>query len=180
LAVLLLWSYPFYKAGRTSVERPNPGVATVQVERDYTVWTRLLYLWPKAADLWLASPIVGTGFGSYNDEPIELRGKRYLFSWNAGEARHYNDAHAHHTYLHLLAETGLVGLVLLIWLLAEMRRACFEQQSEAIRRALLLALWTAIWSSWTEHRLFTPSQMLPLTLILGLSLGTVKGVKRWA
>jgi O-antigen ligase len=174
LALLINWSYPFYKEGRTSVERPNPNVTELEVERSYTVLVRLLYIWPKAVDLWLSSPIVGTGFGSFNDEPIELRGIPYLFSWNANTERIYDDAHAHQTYLHILAETGLLGLILLLWLLTEMRRSCRAIPSPALRRALLLALATAIWSSWTEHRLFTPSQMLPITLLLSLSLIAAK------
>jgi O-antigen ligase len=169
LALLLSWSIPFYRAHTVSEQEPNPGIE-LAIQRHTTILTRVCYLWPKAVDLWLASPFVGVGFGAYNDTPIRLRGIPYLFSWNGGANRVYSDGHAHQTFLHVMAETGLVGLVLLLWLLAEMRRTCLQIESPALRRGLLLALWTAIWSSWTEHRLFTPSQMLPLLLILGLSL----------
>jgi O-antigen ligase len=167
-AGLIYWGMPVYQASG-GCERRAAVSTDLEMERGHTVLIRLCYLWPKAADLWLASPLLGTGFGSYNDDPIELQGTPHLLSWNGGPTRIYSDGHAHNTYLHLLAETGLVGLCLLVWLILEMRRACWQLPSAPLRRALLLALATAIWSSWTEHRFFTPSQMLPLTIVLGLA-----------
>lgn len=169
LAGILSWSVPHYRSGEVTEKQPTLETA-IGTDRDDTILIRACYLWPKAVHLWLASPIVGVGYGAYNDAPIVLRGIPHLFCWNGGPKHIYSDSHAHQTFLHVMAETGLVGLVLLLWLLAEMRQSCFQIPSAALRRGLLLALWTVIWSSWTEHRLFTPSQMLPLVLILGLSL----------
>ncbi|CAN5836803.1 hypothetical protein BH23GEM3_BH23GEM3_00810 [soil metagenome] len=146
------------------------GGAFDALPRVHTVALRALYLWPRAWHLFQASPLVGTGFGSYNDLPLALEGMPPLYRTNQPDIVVHSDAHAHHTFLHVLAETGVLGLGLLIGFLVQARRFILSIRLPALRYAFELVLWVNIVSSFTEHRLFTPSQMLPFVILLGLAV----------
>jgi O-antigen ligase len=146
--------------------------------RSHTIALRAFYLWPRAWHLFSASPIIGTGFGSYNDLPYNLEGAPPIYAVNRPTEFVYSDAHAHHTFLHVMAETGLVGLALLIVFLAQARRFILRIPQPPLREGLHLVFWIAVFSSLTEHRLFTPSQMLPFTIILGLAVARYEHA-RW-
>jgi O-antigen ligase len=75
----------------------------------------VIKVWPWAVDDFLESPLIGTGFSSFNDrykDPskvfpgIKLR----LLDKNV-----YNSGHAHHSFLNILAEQGLIGLLIFIF-----------------------------------------------------------------
>ena len=58
--------------------------------------------------MWMSSPIVGCGWGSFNREYLQLDvGVRYL-------ERGYTNINAHNIYLQTLAEQGILGLLPLI------------------------------------------------------------------
>lgn len=141
-----------------------------ELSRGGTFIMRGFYLWPRAIYLFLHSPLFGTGFGSYNDRPYSLQGIPYIFQLNSPTTPIFSDAHAHHSFLHILAETGIIGFILLFYFLKQVRRSILDISLSPLRIALHLAYWVAIISSLTEHRLFTPSQMLPFTIILGLAV----------
>ena len=142
------------------------------IERGHTIVVRAFYLWPRAISLFLHSPLVGTGFGSYDDLPFSLQGVPHLIMFNQPETMIHSDRHAHHSFLHVLAETGIIGLLMLIYLLYSIWKSIVHLRDPAVRSALLLAFWVCIVSSFTEHRLFTPSQMLPFILVLGLAIAS--------
>lgn len=146
------------------------GYALEGLNRSDTLLIRGYYLWPRAIYLFLHSPFFGTGFGSYNDTPYSLEGVAYFFQLNFPNTFMYSDAHAHHTFLHVLAETGALGLFLLFYFLGRIRKFILSIKSEDLKVSLYLTFWVDIISSLTEHRLFTPSQMLPFTIILGLAI----------
>ena len=66
-------------------------------------------LWRDAEDLIRTSPAVGTGFNTY-----------------AYMSRLYNYADTHNYYLKVLVETGVIGLLLFLWLLAKTFRQGFR------------------------------------------------------
>jgi O-antigen ligase len=171
-ALIMSFSYPIWD----DIDHPHASFE-LNVNRGTTILIRLIELWPPAIYLWLHSPYLGTGFGSYNDSPYELVGVPHLFQINNSNNFVYSDGHAHHSFLHIMAETGLVGLFLVIIFLYYVWRFIQGLESERLKCGLLLVFWTAIWSSVTEHRLFTPSQMLPFTIILGLVLGNERAVE---
>jgi O-antigen ligase len=146
-------------------------------ERAGTILDRVLIVWPQAVHLWLKSPILGTGFGSFNDAPHNLQGIENLYMINDVAKPHFDSGHAHHSYFHVLAETGVVGLSLLLFFLVNLHRFLMSLESSSLRRGMLIAFWTVVWSSLTEHRLFTPSQMLPFMIILGLMLAVLNWQK---
>jgi len=141
-----------------------------------TFLDRLFFLWPRAVYLFLHSPIFGTGFGSFNDIPYRLEGIPHVFMYNQPYELIFNAAHAHNTFLHVLAETGLVGLGLLIAFLYQLWKYIGTLEQASVRLGMKLAFWNAIFSSLTEHRLFTPSEMLPFTILLAIALAGRAGV----
>jgi len=177
---VLVYSYPLW----IQTGRPNGfndvGAVEGLASRDANVIDRALYLWPRATDLFLSSPFVGTGFGSFDDQPYHLEGIPGVFSYNVPDVPSFTAAHAHNSYLHILAETGLLGLALFIWMLHEIRKSIESFESRSIRLGLALAFWVAVYASFTEHRLVTPSQMLTFMLVFGLSLASHRFSKTYA
>jgi O-antigen ligase len=79
-------------------------VATlVQPDRNPGVSLRFL-VWRDALTLFRSSAIVGTGLGTFDDVVYSVPGNV------ADGGSFHNGWHAHNVYLHLLAETGAVGL----------------------------------------------------------------------
>jgi putative inorganic carbon (HCO3(-)) transporter len=74
---------------------PNGG----ELDRSSTL---RLELWSDALDLFQANPVTGSGFNTY-----------------AYMNRLYGYADTHNIYLKVLIETGLIGLLLLLWLMAK-------------------------------------------------------------
>jgi len=142
----------------------------LDIERASTIFARVYYLWPRGIYLFLQSPIFGTGFGSYNDTPYNLYGLSHVLKINLTENIRLGDNHAHHTFVNVLAETGIVGFLLLFIFLTKVRTFIKTIKLLPLQKGLLIAFWFNIVSSFTEHRLFTPSQMLPFCIILGLSV----------
>lgn len=172
LILLIIYTYPTwqfngYGLGGFSVQ----GTEVAEVfDRTHTMIERGFYLWPRAVYLWMNSPFIGTGFGSYNDVPYDLRSLFPFIVFNNPADFISSDAHAHNTFFHVLAETGLVGFALLLIFLKGVDGLLKTKEVElsGVVLGLRLALWVGIWSSFTEHRLFTPSQMLPFTILLAL------------
>ncbi len=136
--------------------------------RGGTIIDRIFFLWPRAIYLFLQSPFLGIGFGGYNDLPYNLDGIAGLLMYNAPSIYIFSDAHAHNTFLNVLSETGIVGLIILVMLLLSINSFIKSINNKFLFHILYLGLWSAIFSSVTEHRLFTPSQMIPYFIILGL------------
>ncbi len=168
IAQVLLAGWVFHMHYTKGVTKNN--APKILGHRADTLNDRLFNLWPRAIYLFTQSPLIGTGFGSYNDVPYKLEGIPHLYMQNKPEDFHYDAAHAHHSFYHVLAETGIVGLILLLLFLSEVRKYLLTIKDSWVGSALFLAFWVAILSSFTEHRLFTPSQMLPFTILLGLSI----------
>lgn len=142
------------------------------MDRAGTFINRFFYLWPRAIHLFLQSPILGTGFGSYDDWPYGLVGG-YGFMVNESDYIH-TDGHAHNSYLNVLAETGIVGLLVLFYFIKQMyiylKNNMECKYKRGIAYGLMVCLWASLASATTEHRLFTPAQMLPFYTLLGLML----------
>ncbi len=144
-------------------------------DRAYTAIDRLFYLWPMAVQMFIYSPILGAGMGTFNDD-IRFVGKKGLAYFNVGE--YYNSsAHAHNTYLHVLAENGIIGLVLVVLLIMQIRKFVKNLEDKKLGITLFIALLYAVFSGFLEHRLFTPAQMIPLVLILGMAISNTNAKK---
>lgn len=176
MVVVMFYAYPFWISAGKPLELGGGGNIDGIGSKDANVLQRVLYLWPRALDLFFESPVFGTGFGSYNDIPYHISGVPHVFAFNSPTELSFNSAHAHNTYLHILGETGAVGLVLTLYMLLKMKQYIDDMEPESVRLGMKLAFWVAVSSSLTEHRLFTPAQMLPFTIIYGMALAS----SRWA
>jgi O-antigen ligase len=101
-----------------------------------------VYLWKYALQLAENSPMIGVGFGRFNDSYPDFRGLRHVIwlmvdgernlgsgiEWE-GHQLMVSTGNAHNSYLHVTAETGLLGL------------------------ALFLALWRSIWVAFRTESL---------------------------
>jgi hypothetical protein len=152
--------------------------------RGDTIIDRAFYLWPRAMDLFLKSPVFGMGTGSYDD--VQIVGRiskgivtgRYTFAGNnlldkriLNDNVTYSPAHAHNSYLHVMAENGIIGLLLILILCFYMRKAILALPNQTLRLSLYYCLIGVLVASFFENRLFAPAQMLPFALLLGIAMG---------
>lgn len=121
-----------------------------------------------AARMFRASPILGTGLGSYQDICPRMMG--------GGTTWYY----AHNDYAQLVAETGVAGLAFLIAIATWLGRrfACFCRQAEFPQRILDAGPWAAL-SAIAVHSLFDWNMHVPANgfltcVICGLALASVK------
>lgn len=78
---------------------PNPD--------NYAIIERMVH-WQVAGNMFLSSPWVGVGIGNFN----------VLFNTFEVQGWPYSRGHAHNYYLHLLAETGIVGFTFYLLMIA--------------------------------------------------------------
>jgi hypothetical protein len=135
------------------------------VKNGSTIAHRVFFIWPVAVSDFFKSPLLGIGFGRFDDRPEELVGVRGVLAINRTAAVRHTDLHAHNSFLHVAAETGLVGVALIICLLVSLWRAANQLRHPYcdIVRVLLVYI---ILSSCTEHRMTTPAQMIPAGVIM--------------
>ncbi|NYD57575.1 O-antigen ligase [Nocardioides marinisabuli] len=77
------------------------------------------YYWGNAVGMWGQSPVLGVGFGRYNDSDLSYSGVDGLVRLaTQGSPSEFSVIGAHNQYLGLLAEGGVLGLalVLFIWI----------------------------------------------------------------
>ena len=88
-----------------------------------------VFLWKYSLQLFRRSPVVGIGFGRFNDTNLEFAGFPKLVSMAVDGERYFGSGirweraqlmtstgNAHNSYLHTLAETGVIGILLLLCL----------------------------------------------------------------
>lgn len=138
------------------------------------IYIRAFDTWPRATALFLNSPIIGSGFGSVNDLPLTFnRGIPHLFSFNDSKKKYFNDSHAHHSYLHFLAEMGILGLglFLLFWFnLFKFINSNRFNVDVIVKDYLLFSMFNLSIMSFTEHRITTPSNVLPFIIFYSIAL----------
>jgi len=139
-------------------------------------------LWEKAWYLFSKSPIFGIGFGRFNDidssNYYRLKGYPGILSLYTDKNYLFNSSHAHNSYLQFLAETGIVGLGLLIlfWIL------CFRIIYKAynfsnniyykrIHLCTLTGIITLFILSFTENYMSSTTIMICISMLTSLSLG---------
>jgi O-antigen ligase len=150
-----------------------------------------LFLWKYSWHLFEQSPLVGIGFGRFNDTTLEFSGVPHVVNlavdgevyvgstirWELDQLM-TSTGNAHNSYLHMLAETGIVGLGLFLYLWWMMYRVCRTEYppytSEATDpfaaaycrgcQAAIICLGVA---SLAGHALAAPSGGVLLTTVVG-------------
>ena len=133
-----------------------------------------IMIWMETLLIWIRHPWLGVGLGQYN--LYQLEAQHRFFTLGDWTQRFQQNASfvldAHNQYLHLLAEQGLLGLALFVWLVVVVLR---EAKSRAARDPLMGALAAAwcgllvlfLWNAplfyapvlvlfWTTAGLLTP------------------------
>ncbi len=158
--------------------RWEPGQQRSLDPERYNILTRFLY-WKYSVRRFRESPLLGIGFGRWNDYDVHVEyvGSD-LVGFGLSGKRVTEVHHAHNSYLHVLAETGLLGLGLLMWLwillLRRVQRAgkahatspdlsAYMKASEGI---IVFALVAALFG----HALAAPSLCIPALTIIGVGI----------
>ena len=141
---------------------------------------RYEWLWPRALAYFRQSPIVGLGFGSFDDHIHRVTSYFGLVGLPSGITVEHSDSHAHNSYLNFLAELGVVGLTLALafyWQLVQWAKdgaaiAALRDhgQNFAGHRFVELSTVCLLVMAATEHRLVSPSNVLILSLVVSLLL----------
>lgn len=141
-------------------------------------------LWEKAIYLFKQSPIIGVGFGRYNDtvwenyDMIHLSGYPGICALYKTPGYIFDTSNAHNSYLHFLAETGVIGLILIIsfWVF------CFiiifksyKSTKDAFSRKIYLSVIGSIIAlfilSLTENYMSAAGVMMCISTVTSLALG---------
>ncbi|HEX7909372.1 MAG TPA: O-antigen ligase family protein [Paraburkholderia sp.] len=158
--------YPF------TIENQNAKVANLDI--------RYEWLWPRALAYFQQSPVVGLGFGSFDDHIGSVTSYFNLLGVPSDMIIEHSDSHAHNSYLNFLAELGVTGLALMLlfyWRLIEWSKhgaaaaALFGggQNFAAFRFVEISSVCLLVMAA-TEHRLVSPSNVLILALVISLLL----------
>ena len=136
--------------------------------KSHNVAARAFFFWPKAIDLFLRSPIFGVGFSGFND---------YYSHPYTGFS--YSSGHAHNTFLHVVAEMGILGLGLLILLICSFRSLWLSNRASdpVFSDAVYFSFLSVVFASFTEHRLFTPASMIIVSSLIGLYLTNLRIIR---
>lgn len=175
----LMIGYPSYQSkistGNLVEEKVGEDIGT----KNANVILRILYTFPRAYYSFTHSPIVGTGVGSFDDRPYEFETIVPYVAYNAQPFKAHTDSHAHHSYLHILAEQGVFGLALFITFWVSLFLYLMNlKYKPLVRDFLLIAFFTITFASFTEHRITTPSMMLPFTIVLGLHFANRETIRK--
>jgi O-antigen ligase len=158
----------------------NQRTEAVSNLEDPNVLTRFVY-YQRALDDFIHSPIVGTGFGRFNDQLKVYSGIPYFVLFATAGSVVNDDSHAHNSYLHFLAEGGIIGagLMLVVWFsaLRWIREKGEIFSAGSFGYCLALALQACIilefLMSMTEHMMGTAISSLAIFTLLGLFLNLV-------
>lgn len=160
--VILFQTYPVYL---TIVDYFDFVNFYAMTGKEANILLRMYENWPRGLHGFLNSPIFGVGYGGLNDFPLEFEGL-WPFTLNTGELA-YNSAHAHNTFLHIAGELGIVGLIMFLLLCRSIFKYLYSSQTHMFsRNVLIFSFWALIFASFTEHRFFSPSNCLPVFIML--------------
>jgi O-antigen ligase len=157
---------------------------------NYAILGRL-NLWGKALYLFRQSPVFGVGFGRFNDVSYtandygytltrvdEFSGIPKIFYTYHAPNYDFSAAHAHNSYLQFLAETGIIGLGLIIffWILCYrfILRAYNQTSNEFPQKVYLSCLGSIavlFAMSFTENYFSAATMIMCLSVVTSLSLG---------
>ena len=158
---IYLYDYSDFSTTSEEIQLDTTGFG----ERPGTFIHRILFLYPMAIDMFLKSPIFGVGFTRFDDYPLNIE-TGYIFNFNNTEHIRHSNFHAHNSYLHFLAETGILGFILLLNFVKSIFKS-FKDHDEIGAPALLI-MATLLFASLSEHRLTTPSQAAPAFILISL------------
>lgn len=146
-----------------------------------------LYIWEKAWYLFSQSPIFGIGFGRFNDvfnidrgtfDIGRLRVYPQIVSFYMKQSFYFDSAHAHNAYLQFLAETGVIGLGLLLifWTLCIVKilkayNSTKDNFTSKVLLSSLASIFVLLILSFFENYLSVTTVMIPISILVPISIG---------
>lgn len=161
---------------------------TQDISTAYTTVIRI-ELWKKAWYLFSKSPIFGIGFGRFNDVEsfnyYRLKGFSGILSLYTDSNYVSGASNAHNSYLQFLAETGIIGLGLLIlfwvicyWIIYKAYNFSTNVYNKRIYLSALASIITLFVLSFTENYLSSTTIMICVSMVTSLSMGLFWQEKR--
>ncbi|HUY13360.1 MAG TPA: O-antigen ligase family protein [Terriglobia bacterium] len=139
-------------------------------------------IWGEAIHDFELSPLIGIGFGRFNDDELDFKGQKGVVYVAVGGRIENNDGHAHNSFLHFLAEGGIVGMVLTVgiwwWVWKEIsffQKRFPKSKLRALHCAAKAWIPAIMVMSMTEHILGRGSVILLLMSLSGLVLASSRG-----
>lgn len=146
-----------------------------------------LDIWSDALQQFSNSPLVGIGFGRFNDESVVFKGVKHILWVGVSGRIVNNDGHAHNSYLQFLAEGGVVGLfvTMLVWWFAWAELSSFQHKLPKWKQAWLLkaakgCVVVMLVEGLTEHVLGRGVGVLVSSALIGLTLAAARSVEATA
>ena len=125
-----------------------------------SIWRRI-ELAKATWEMFKTSPIFGVGLGNFIPQLPKFLIPKKLYFWQP----------VHNIFLLILAETGIIGLCLVFYVLWVMLRKLWQKKKPALFYSLLAIIFTGFF----DHYWLTLQQnQLLLALIIGLSIGYQK------
>ncbi|WP_457623729.1 O-antigen ligase family protein [Persephonella sp.] len=175
-----LISYEFFSLVPLTIERIEPYKIDKSLARDLsdneaiTNALNRIILWGKAVLDFKSSPLIGIGFGRYNDKDLDFCGiPQFIYIACSAKENVYDVTSAHNSYLHFLSELGILGLItnMLIWIhlirtLNKFERN-FQKYSIYFSIAKYIVVFTLI-NAFFGHALAAPAIGFVSLSIIGL------------
>ncbi len=141
-----------------------------QEDKSINSWEiRKDYIWPKAWEAFLSSPIYGAGLG--NDYTVTSPVKTH---------QGYHVYSTHNDYLTILVETGMIGLILYIWLIISIFKTMLvniKYLGNRTHKSLCLAgisiLTSFLTGGFFEHLLQSPAIGAYAFTIIAMAHGVI-------
>jgi O-antigen ligase len=160
-----------------TVTRRTEAVSNLE---DPNIIMRFAY-YQRAVNDFTLSPIFGTGFARYNDQLKTYSGIPNFIYFATGGSVENDDLHAHNSYLHFLAEGGVVGLALMlgIWIATfrwvGRQKQIFEPGAfgHCLAQGIQACVILEFFMSFTEHMMGTAVTSLTILTMVALLLNLV-------
>lgn len=168
--------YEQIKIGQSDLWQPGDSEREL-VSGDMNVLSRIVF-WSYAIHRFSQSPLIGIGWGRYNDLNLSLSGiPGFFYLATSGEQR-FGAASAHNSYLMLLCESGVIGLILSLWLWGSIylnlsKAKIYFSQSPLIQSYFIAAqatVWFTLTAAMFGHSLAAPSVCIPVLTFVGTGL----------
>ena len=162
-SAILAVTFPLYVDNKEDAY--GLAVESAESTKEANIFIRAYENWPRGLYLFSRSPLFGTGVGSANDFPLIFDDDSFV-QMNLNLERSYDSAHAHNTYLHILGEQGMVGLLIFLLMWSSVYKYLSSRRGiPIIRDSLLIMFWSLTFASFTEHRIPSPSNVFPFMII---------------
>lgn len=167
-----------WQTGDTNVETGSESLE----EGDVTTLVRI-QLWVYATKRILASPLFGMGWGRFNDLNTDFINAPPYLSVGAAGGKKLSPETAHNSYLHIGAESGLIGLAMYMALWGALYLRCQRAIRILAHLRELKAFFVAaqgmvvfiLACALTGHAVGSPSVLIPTMTILGVATAFLRG-----